>query len=138
MPFTMQKKSRITLKISLKLFFIKNTFWMVLTLISSNNLKAQNLLDQADSLKNCGYYDQELAIRKQIRAQENTDLKAQEVNEVLCSIASFKTDLDDKTIENRKAEYVQIIKTYITSDKAIRKTIALEIGQLIAEESNKK
>jgi CHAT domain-containing protein len=134
MPFTMQKKSRIALKISYKLFFLKNIFWIVLTLISSNNLKAQNLLDQADSLKNCGYYDQELAIRKQIRAQENTDLKSQKVNDVLFSIASFKTDLDDKTIENRKVEYLQIIRTYITSDKAIRKTIALEIGQLIADE----
>jgi CHAT domain-containing protein len=107
------------------------SFFIILGL--GNSISSQSSLAfQADSLSYCGYFKQEIELRKKILLTNYTDTLGKEINSVLLKIALYNEgddSLDDKDWERM---YEDIVHTYLMSSDKVKAKTALEVGRLMA------
>ncbi len=127
-------KSRLQSKIFyLKLLF-RITTVILISMCYSVRLSAQNLNSQADSLSYCGYFDQELILRKAILEKDEADKDLIKANKIMLDLTNYNLNGDKKSNIEQNIEYLLLLKSYLASNIKTRKLIAVEIGRLIANE----
>lgn len=119
-----------------KKLLIHFTFVAFLLITFVDPISSQSSLAfQADSLNYCGYYKQEVEVRKQILSSQSGDTIQNDINYVLFKIASYYAGDESITVKEWEAMYEDIIQTYLQCNQNAKGKVAVEVGFLMADKA---
>lgn len=113
---------------------LKRLVFLTFLAISSffSNTYAKGHLSKADSLSYCGYFDQEIAVRRQLLANSNLEDVEKQTEQIYLKLAELNYSQQNSVDFDADAAFAEIIGQYRLSNKKVRDNTAIEIGRLIA------